>query len=109
MAGDDSVEPFKVSILPPALIQLRRWSDASIRIGRRSDFLDAMGHTLHRLDFVPIEWGDPLYGYDRLTVEEYRGMIPGWWLVWYGVDAAAMQVFVRSLLPAPGSPLTAGG
>jgi hypothetical protein len=27
--------------------------------------------------------------------------------VWYGVDVAARQVFVRSLLPAPGSPLTA--
>jgi hypothetical protein len=106
MTDDDTAEPFNVSILPPALAQFRRWSELSIRLGRRSDFLDAMGHTLHRLDHVPITWGDPLSGYDRPSAVEYRGMIPGWWLVWYAVDEGAKRVVVRSLLPAPGSPLT---
>lgn len=100
---------FSVTVLAPVLVQFRKWAEEATLLARRDEYLNAFRQTLRRLDFVPIEWADPLYGYNHITAVECRGMIPGWWLVWYGVDTAAKQVIVRSVLPAPGSPLTAEG
>lgn len=109
MADDDLPPLFNVTVPQFVREQLRDWAGRATPLGRRAEFLLALRLMTERLEFDPDKWGDPLYGYAHITALEYRGMIPGWWLVWYGVDVAARQVFVRSLLPAPGSPLTAEG
>ncbi len=109
MTADDLPPLFNVTVPSHPREQLRAWAGQAARVGRRQECLLALRLMAEHLEFDPDEWGDPLFGYDHITAVEYRGMIPGWWLVWYGVDAAAKQVFVRSLLPAPGSPLTAEG
>jgi hypothetical protein len=70
--------------------------------------LQALRLMTERLEFDPDKWGDPLFGYAHISTFEYRGMIPGWWLVWYGVDVAARQVGVRPQ-PAPGPRLAPDG
>ncbi len=109
MAADDLPPLFNVTVPSSLREQLRAWAGQATRLGRRPDFMLALRVMTERLEFSPNEWGDPLYGYDHITAVEYRGMIPGWWLVWFGVDNSAHQVFVRSLLPAPGSPLSVEG
>lgn len=107
MAGDTPVPRFNVALPPAQRDQLKKWAEQAARLGRRADFLDALRGMTERLELIPDDWGDPLFGYVHINAEEYRGMISGWWFVWYGVDVDARQVFVRRLLPAPGSPLTA--
>lgn len=108
MAADDPRPLFNVTVPQHILEQLRAWAGRATPLGRRAEFLLALRLMTERLELDPDKWGDPLYGYAHITALEYRGLIPGWWLVWYGADVAARQVFVRSLLPAPGSPLTLG-
>lgn len=107
MTVDNTPPLFSVTVPPYIREQLRNWAGESTGLGRRAECLLALRLMTERLEFDPDKWGDPLFGYAHISALEYRGMIPGWWLVWYGVDVAARQVFVRSLLPAPGSPLTA--
>jgi hypothetical protein len=54
----------------------------------------------------PQRFGDRLWKYKWLRAEERRGMIPKWFYVWYGLDRKSSQIMVRTVLAAPGSPLS---
>jgi hypothetical protein len=109
MGASEPAKRFVVSVFASARAQFQQWVEQADRIGKRAECLDALRQTTERLELVPLDWGDTLFKYRTISAVECRGMIPGWWLVWYGVDETAKQVMVRSVLPAPGSPLAVEG
>jgi hypothetical protein len=102
--ADDSLR-FTVNTPPELLSRLRDWSQAMSAVGRRKYYVAALKEMNERLEQTPALWGDPLKEYEHIHAFEIRGMIPGWFLVWYGVDTQARIVIVRDIQPAPGSPL----
>ena len=106
MAAGNGSLPYSVAFPQPLLDQLRAWADEAKRLGVGAEFLAAVRLMNLRLKTDPVRWGDPLRSYPVISAAELRGMIPKWLLVWYGVLEPARQVIVRSLLPAPGSPLS---
>lgn len=81
MSDDAPVPRFNVTVAQTQRDQLRRWAGQATRLGRRAEFLVALRGMTERLELIPEDWGDPLFGYDHINAEEYRGMVPGWWLV----------------------------
>lgn len=104
--GSAGTPRYSVSFPPPLLDRLRVWAEEARRLGLATEFLAALRQVNKRLQSDPNDWGDELREFPMIGAIEMRGMIPKWLLVWYGFHAAARQVIVRDLLPAPGSPLS---
>ena len=101
-------EPTRFVVATPQrlLDYFRRWAGQAATAGVLSEFIAALKDANRRMEMAPHGWGDLLREYPGLNAVKRRGLIPGWFLVWYGVDDNAHHVIVLDLLPAPGSPLT---
>ena len=102
----DEVPTFTVDITPILAARLRAWGRQMSAAGRLPEFVAAVEEMNERLKTSPHVWGDPLKDYNTLRASEMRGLIPGWFMVWYGVATEARYVRVRDIQPAPGSPLS---
>lgn len=100
-------EPLRFVVATPQrlLDRFRRWAEQAAAVGKLSEYVAAMKEANRRMETTPHGWGDLLREYPTLNAVKRRGLMAGWFLVWYGVDDAARQVVVQDLLPAPGSPL----
>lgn len=92
--------------LPEALTQLREWGELAVKLQLRKEYAAALRRMKTLLLTQPVSFGDFLWSYKNIRAVERRGLIANWFFVWYGVDPSARQIVVRSMIPAPGSPLS---
>ncbi len=101
---DRNKSRYSVTLMNDAKEAVRSYAKRAAQIGIYENVTAALKQIEQKLQFKPIEWGDILGNYDYIQANEYRGMVPKMFLVWYGVDIASKVVIVRRIGPAPGSP-----
>jgi hypothetical protein len=93
-------------IYPKEILQrIRLWSVLARDLGCGPDYLASLKSMKFQLETEPLEWGDPLSLYLNIDGILCRGMINGWFLVWYGIHRPSHTVIVRELALASGCPL----
>jgi hypothetical protein len=98
-------EHYEVVTPQPLLDRIKEWAAEARSAGYGPEFLTALKLMNQRLENDPDSWGDPLFDYAILQGAQCRGMIPGWFLVWYGVHPPSRSVLVREIAFAPGCPI----
>lgn len=100
-----SGQAWTVHPMPQAMDQLRDLHQVALARRVVYDLHAAIAYAQHKMITDPEGWGDPLYRYVNLGLLVHRGPTPII-LVESMVDAAHRLVYVRSVQPSPGSPLT---
>jgi hypothetical protein len=53
--------PYQIDRLPQVDEHLRALGERAARLGILDEYLNALKHAIHRLQAVPLTWGDPAY------------------------------------------------
>lgn len=84
---------YHVSFSGFQLEQIARWYAWSKRVGLEFEFLKCIRTMTYRMEYEPLEWGDPVTRMKGMNAYKFHGVSP-MLNVWYAVHRVQPQVFV---------------
>jgi hypothetical protein len=88
-----SVPPYRVSYSEQCRDQLRQLLARAVSAGRFAEVAQAVRSIDRRLQWIPLDFGEPLKDFKRLGIKAYIGVVAPL-VIHYGVDEARRIVYV---------------